>query len=222
MANFLLVRHGQASLGADDYDQLSPLGYQQCEALGRSLKARGLTIEAVLTGTLRRHQQSWQALSSGWGDGLPQAHGRSGLNEYSSEALLQALSPQELAPPRDAQAVKQHFRALREALLAWMEGRLQAQGMVSHADFIAGARASLAEFQHLEGTVLVVSSGGPIANLVGSVMRTPHEVTIDLNMYLYNASVTELLISPRRSALLGFNQVSHLQLPGQVGWVTHA
>ena len=35
MGMLYLVRHGQASFGAADYDQLSELGARQCEALGR-------------------------------------------------------------------------------------------------------------------------------------------------------------------------------------------
>ena len=57
-----LIRHGQASFGADDYDKLSPLGHQQSERLGQYLAQRserlGLTWEAVLTGSLRRHEET--------------------------------------------------------------------------------------------------------------------------------------------------------------------
>jgi len=34
MAELYLIRHGQASFGAEDYDQLSSLGKTQCELLG--------------------------------------------------------------------------------------------------------------------------------------------------------------------------------------------
>ena len=35
MGTLYLVRHGQASFGADNYDQLSPLGHEQGVRLGR-------------------------------------------------------------------------------------------------------------------------------------------------------------------------------------------
>jgi broad specificity phosphatase PhoE len=35
MGTLHLVRHGQASFGAADYDQLSDLGARQCRELGR-------------------------------------------------------------------------------------------------------------------------------------------------------------------------------------------
>ncbi len=43
VSRILLVRHGQASWGADDYDQLSPLGDEQSRVLGAALAARGIT-----------------------------------------------------------------------------------------------------------------------------------------------------------------------------------
>ena len=67
MGTLYLVRHGQASFGADNYDQLSPLGWQQSRRLGQYFKERGYQFEAVITGTLQRHDETWQG-SSFWVD----------------------------------------------------------------------------------------------------------------------------------------------------------
>ncbi len=67
MGTLYLVRHGQASFGADDYDQLSELGQRQAERLGRYWAERGLRFDAVLTGTLKRHAQTWQGIAQGAG-----------------------------------------------------------------------------------------------------------------------------------------------------------
>jgi len=45
MGTLYLVRHGQASFGADNYDVLSPLGHRQAERLGQYLKERGIDFE---------------------------------------------------------------------------------------------------------------------------------------------------------------------------------
>ncbi|MCF8967887.1 histidine phosphatase family protein, partial [Pseudomonas carnis] len=37
MGSIYLIRHGQASFGADDYDVLSPIGVEQAQVLGRHL-----------------------------------------------------------------------------------------------------------------------------------------------------------------------------------------
>ena len=41
MANLLIIRHGQASFGADNYDQLSPLGQRQADLTGEFLRQMG-------------------------------------------------------------------------------------------------------------------------------------------------------------------------------------
>ena len=51
MGTLYLVRHGQASFGAEDYDQLSELGRRQSVRLGQYLRDKGLGFDAVLTPT---------------------------------------------------------------------------------------------------------------------------------------------------------------------------
>ena len=42
MGTLYLVRHGQASFGADDYDKLSDLGHRQCVRLGEYFRDKGV------------------------------------------------------------------------------------------------------------------------------------------------------------------------------------
>jgi len=65
MGTLYLVRHGQASFASDDYDRLSELGARQCERLGEWFREKGVRFEGVITGTLRRHTQSCEALARG-------------------------------------------------------------------------------------------------------------------------------------------------------------
>ena len=48
MSQVLLVRHGQASWGSDDYDVLSDLGERQSRMLGEALAARGVVPDLVV------------------------------------------------------------------------------------------------------------------------------------------------------------------------------
>jgi len=45
MGSIFLIRHGQASFGAENYDVLSPLGHQQSEALGDHLGQLGTRFD---------------------------------------------------------------------------------------------------------------------------------------------------------------------------------
>ena len=70
MGTLYLVRHGQASFGAADYDQLSPRGHEQCRLLGAYWRERGQRFDAVFTGTLKRHAQSLAGIVEGLGEAL--------------------------------------------------------------------------------------------------------------------------------------------------------
>src|SRR3546814_14226609 len=61
MGQLLLVRHGQASWGADDYDVLSPLGWEQSRMLGQALSERALATTVIIQGPMRRHRGSGNA-----------------------------------------------------------------------------------------------------------------------------------------------------------------
>lgn len=224
MGTLYLVRHGQASFGADDYDVLSELGARQCERLGQWLRGQGVEgFGAVFSGTLRRQRESLAAIQSGLGM-HPAAAERSALNEYDSAALVRALNPGPLAPARTPEEVRAHFRLLREGLRAWMAGRTQPAGMPAHAEFVAGVAALLDEVRtaHAGADVLVVSSGGPIATAVDLVLGLSTEAVIDLNLNLRNSALSELRITPRRLSLVTFNTLPHLGGAEHAGWVTHA
>lgn len=223
MGTLYLVRHGQASLGADDYDELSDLGWRQGVRLGRHFAARGLRFDAILTGTQRRHLQTLEALLEGMGDtAAPLAW--DGLNEYDSDAVIHAVHPGPRARPVTDEARKTHFRLLREGLAAWMAGNARPEGMPDYPTFVAGVTGALDHVRthHVGHRVLAVSSGGPISTAVGHVLGVSPQAAIELNLRMRNTSVTEFAVTPRRLALVSFNAVPHLEDPAWQEAVTYA
>ena len=222
MGTLYLVRHGQASFGADDYDQLSDLGRRQCVQLGRYLRERGRRFDAVLTGTLKRHAQSLAGIAEGLGD-TPEPLRWPGLDEYDSHAVIAAVHPQPLQRPDTPEMYRHHFRLLRDGLAGWMAGRVAPAGMPSYPDFVAGVTGALDHVrQQHDGDVLIVSSGGPISTAVGHVLGTSAETTIELNLRIRNSSVTEFAFTPKRHMLVTYNTLPHLDHPDFAGWVTYA
>jgi broad specificity phosphatase PhoE len=223
MGSLYLVRHGQASFGAADYDQLSATGLAQCRHLGAYWRERGQRFDAVFTGTLRRHAQSLAGIVEGLGADLP-AVALPGLNEYDSEAVVRAIHPEPLAAPTDAEGVKQHFRLLRVGLLAWMRGETAPVGMPTHAAFAAGVADALARVLALGvgKQVLIVSSGGPIATAVSQVLATPPATFVELNLRIRNSAVTEFAFNPKRHHLVTFNTLPHLDMAQSRALITHA
>ena len=245
MGTLYLVRHGQASFGADDYDVLSPLGHRQSVRLGEYFKTKGLRFDAALTGTLNRQRQTFAGICEGLGvafastpatnlppdsmlatravpDALPHRLWP-GLNEYDSAAVIAAIHPQPLAKPDTPELYRHHFRLLKDGLAQWMAGAVSPRGMPSYIEFVAGMTGALEHVrtQH-QGNVLLVSSGGPIATAVGHVLGTRAETTIELNMSIRNCSVTEFSFTPKRHRLLTFNTLPHLDAPEYADWVTSA
>lgn len=222
MGTLYLVRHGQASFGADDYDQLSPLGARQSERLGEHFREHGLRFEAVITGTLRRHVQTWEGLSKGLG-WAAEPLAWPGLNEYDSAALIDALHTRPSEPPTTPEGYRQHFRLLRDALRQWMAGVLTPRGMPSYEEFVTDVTSALDHVRaNHQGNVLIVSSGGPISTVVGHLLGTSPETTIELNLRMRNTSVTELDYNPKRHTLVSFNELPHLARADLANWVTHA
>lgn len=224
MGTLYLVRHGQASFGADDYDQLSARGHDQARRLGEYWRERGLVFDAVLVGTLRRHRQTLDGIGEGLEGLSAPVTTLPGLNEYDSHALLTAIHPQPLPRPDTPELYRQHFRLLCDALAQWMAGVISPKGMPSWDDFSAGVHAALEQVrqQHAGKNVLLVSSGGPISAAVGQVLGTTPEATIALNMRIRNSAVTEFSVSPKRLMLQTFNTLNHLDSDMHRDWATHA
>jgi broad specificity phosphatase PhoE len=222
MGTLYLVRHGQASFGADDYDNLSELGHKQSVRLGEYFAHRGVTFDAVLTGTLRRQIQTYAGICEGAGCKV-EALSWPGLNEYDSEAVIGAIHPHKLQKPDTPEMYRHHFRLLRDGLAQWMAGVVSPRGMPSYVEFVHGVTSALEHIrtQH-DGNVLLVSSGGPISTAVGHVLGTSPETTIELNLRIRNSSVTEFAFTPKRHMLVSYNNLPHLDHPDHASWVTYS
>ena len=222
MGTLYLVRHGQASFGADEYDLLSPLGHRQSVRLGEYFRQKGLVFEAALSGTLKRQVQTLAGICEGMGAEV-QTTQWPGLNEYDSAAVIQALYSGPLEKADTPERYRQYFRLLKDGLAQWMAGVVSPRGMPTYNEFVAGVANALEHVRtHHEGPVLLVSSGGPIATAVGQVLGTSAETTIELNLNIRNASVTEFSFSPRRHKLVTYNTLPHLDAPEYASWITYA
>ncbi|WP_194891878.1 histidine phosphatase family protein [Catenulispora pinisilvae] len=230
-----LVRHGQASAHAADYDVLSELGAEQSRAVGRELARRGLRDPLVVCGTLRRQRDTAEALIQVAGlRSEPETDAR--WNEYDHLALLaeypypekpaeasgQELaghphpeklaepSMQELAgyphPEKPTQASVQDL--IDSALSSWI-----ADPDGSWPAFAAGAVAALRELAATLGRgrdAVVVSSGGVIAAVAGALLGAPASGVVALNRVTVNAGVTTVTSGASGLSLLTFNDHAHL------------
>jgi broad specificity phosphatase PhoE len=211
MPKTYLLRHGQASFGAANYDKLSPLGHVQAARVGEYLRERGIRISAALCGTLVRHEETFAGVCKGL-DYTPAVTSWAGLNEYDSHALIAAIRSEPLVFDGTSESYKEHFRILKTAIAAWMNRETTPRGMPSHAEFLEGVMSALTHIREkhaqADDCVLVVSSGGPISSAVAAILQAPALSSIELNLRIANASLTELAHTPKRHMLVGFNAVA--------------
>ncbi len=207
MAELLVIRHGQASFGADDYDRLSDLGRRQSQAVGEVLRASGWQPDRVMTGTLRRQKETLAEM--GFAD-PPEEH--PGFDEYDFHDLLRVKFGGRM-PDAVRRDRKTHFRTLREAILEWQRGGLE--GAKESWSAFAARVAEARDFATRDGAkrILVISSGGPIGQLVATTLQAPPEQMVALNLQVRNASMTRFVFSRERISLHEFNAAPHFSGP---------
>lgn len=225
MSEFYLVRHGQASFGAQNYDKLSSLGIQQSVWLGEYFKQRHIHFDQILAGTLVRHQETAQGICSGL-QAESEITVMPELNEFDFERLASAYlhvypeaRPSANAPRAD------FYRLLKKAMLDWAAGRLPDEHLEEtwqqFEQRVGQAVAHVRENFHSE-RVLIVSSGGAIAMLLSLVLGFGAEQVVNLNLQIKNTSFSHFYFNPKQVRLSNFNNVPHLDHPERVDAVTYS
>ncbi len=203
MSTIYLIRHGQASFGAENYDALSPIGFEQARVLGEHLAQRLLPAAAVqvFAGDMRRHRETAQTCLAALARELaPCIH--AGFNEFDHEAVIDACEPRwrdhalmatELRAAPDAhRAFQQMFE---RAVARWTGGEHDADYREPWPAFRARCEAALAhvvENMPRGENALVFTSGGTITALCLGLMRLDIEAAFRLNWTFANAGITKL------------------------------
>lgn len=207
MAELLLIRHGQASFGADDYDVLSDLGRAQSRAAGAWLRTIGWTPDRVITGTLQRQIET--ASEMGF-DPAPEHH--AGLNEYDFARLLDAQFGGRV-PDMVKGDRKTHFRTLRDTVLSWQRGEIPDpyETWEAFAARVEAARAFAVQTQAKR--VLIVSSGGVIGQITAAALGAPAAQMMHLNLQIKNTGMTRFMFSGSLFSISEFNATPHFATP---------
>ncbi len=208
MPHVWLIRHGQASFGAANYDVLSELGARQARLLGEWLAERRLRPARIMVGTLTRQQETAQALAEGLGGAAPEFEVHAGLNESDADSVLSGWFAAGNPRPERGDR-KAHFKALTQAVLAWQQGKIE--GAESFAEFETRVADAVKQAAEGERPTFCVSSGGAIGQAVRAAVGAPAETQIRLQMQIKNASFTRLAGRAERLNLLGFNETPHLE-----------
>ncbi|WP_031357730.1 histidine phosphatase family protein [Caballeronia sordidicola] len=223
MAELYLVRHGQASFGAENYDELSPCGGQQSHWLGEYFAKTKLEFDRVVIGTMRRHEQTADAILAGMGGLQVDVVQDAGLNEYDFRALFAALDEDKCGPGSSVESSKTSFyKDLKKALHLWSEDRLPGPVPETWQQFQTRVERARLAVQRAGGKrVLVVSSGGPIAVFTQQILQAPAAAAIALNMQIRNSSVCQYVFNDTAMSLVSFNSLPHLDAVERREFITY-
>lgn len=197
----LLVRHGQASFGAQDYDVLSELGRRQCAAVGAELVRRAVRDPLVVHGSLRRQRDTAALALPGR---TPQVDPR--WDEYDHLRLLARYpQPHEGPPPTSSREVQ---RLLDGALHDWVGD--------ADGDWVGWQHDRLTALEDLVSGLprgrdaVVLTSGGVVAAVGAALLDGGAATVVALNRVAVNGAVTTLVAGSSGTSLVAFNEHAHL------------
>ena len=204
MGNLTLIRHGQASFGEKDYDNLSDLGRKQGNLLGEYLNRQDVTFDQFFCGDLKRQVATMQAINNNYNPEI-----LIGLNEYEAETLIESYFSGDI-PFEIFQDKKKYFRIMRLALQKWQNNELKGLKNCWY-DFRHQVLGSLRYMtKNTECNTLAVTSGGPISLILSEIFKSAPSTMIDLNLQIKNTSITKIVVTKKRLYLSEFNSTPHL------------
>lgn len=235
MGSIYLIRHAQASFGAQDYDVLSPLGYRQAEALGDYLAQLGIRFDRCISGELHRQQDTARttlARLDRSDKGPPSLEIDAAFNEFQADAVIRAHLPEllEVEPNalhilRNAASHRAEFQRLFTFVVhRWISGEHEKEELESWSSFlerVAGGLERLLEQAEKSDKIAVFTSGGTITALLQRIIGVPSVKAFELNWQIVNTSLSQLKFRGREVALASFNSHAHLQLLKNPELVTH-
>jgi broad specificity phosphatase PhoE len=219
MAVVRLIRHGQASFGRKDYDNLSELGERQSTILGESLKRRGTEVDLVICGAMKRHLQTAELTMRALGVELEPVIDPN-WNEYDHIEVVQKFKPiyrsrtvmaADLARTGDPRHAFQ--KMFDKALDRWTGGEHDDEYAEPWGAFSERANAGLGAILDREGAanVLVFTSGGPISAITAKLLGLDIGGWQKLNRVAVNGAETKVIGGRSGVSVVTFNGHEHFE-----------
>jgi broad specificity phosphatase PhoE len=233
MATLFIVRHGQASFLAENYDLLSSIGEAQSRLLGQYWSMRNLHFDRVCAGPRVRHRDTLKFVRATYetaGLDFPDVQTVPEFDEYPAEAVMKFGLPVLLevdARVRDLHAAFLHsaqpteqratFQRLFESVIAkWAYGGLHLEGIETWQEFCSRVNAGLNRFLSAGGSAAIFTSGGPTAVALQRALDLSPQRTLETSWMVRNSSWSEFLYSATRFTLSSFNVHGHITEPAHL------
>lgn len=221
MAELYLIRHAQASFGADNYDLLSDLGHVQSSLLGQYFAQLHNSFDCVITGDMLRHKQTAKGLTDATSVGNVKTD--AAWNEFDFDSIVSFYlkmypeqKPGESAPRSD------WYKVLRNAMIAWSNNQIDNPTETWDAFTTrvneGSQRILQSDYKHLA----LVTSGGAMAIFMMHLFNLPVEQAIGLNLQIKNTSVSKFYFNKKGFQLHSFNDVPHLNTSQHLSKITYS
>lgn len=206
MGVVLLVRHGQASLGSANYDQLSNTGRAQSSLVGKRLLIEHSEVSRVLSGSLVRQRDTALAIADSVGitTGVDDR-----WNEYDHNDIL-GLERSAFVFYGDSDTGRlRATTALDQAITRWI--RSDSSYIETHEAFLQRCASALDSVIEQRGVTVVATSAGVIAATCGQVLQLPKETWPRLARVMVNTGITKIVHGRSGTSLVTFNDHAHLE-----------
>lgn len=220
MALITFVRHAQASLGSDNYDQLSEKGMVQAQLLGQLFFKQYSPFNQVWIGEMSRHRQTAEYCLEASNIVLePQIN--QNLNEFDHEEVLLKLDIakypnkeklmhyiQQTDHPKKTMAV-----IFAQAVKRWQSGEYDEEYVETWNQFQIRCITAFeyirshSEKQHS----LVFTSGGVISVIIQSIMQLSNQATFELNWSMVNCGITQIRYDGQHHQIISINEHQHFR-----------
>lgn len=231
MTTLILVRHGQASFGAANYDALSETGIRQSRVLGEFLGKTGFACDFAYAGTMSRQQSTALHSFETMGRGPHGVITDPAFNEYDFEGILRAYLPVVAREHPDISIERRELfaqprlfqTAFEKAVSFWLEGRdphgnIELETWRAFSGRVRNGLHAIATPDRKK--VVAFTSGGVIAVALREALRLDDAATFRMNWRIYNASMHVFRMGREGLSLLGFNNVAPLELANDPSLLT--
>ena len=230
MSVLTLVRHGQASYMAEDYDRLSGTGEEQARKLGEFWVRHGIHFDTWFHGPARRHRRTAEIAAecvSESGAPSPAFHELPEVDEFDAYRVMQFMVPRLVESDPEIRRMNEDFRSNQQSPEAgqklqklfeavsrrWCSGDFDMPEVESWTQFRSRVQSGIDQVRKLSGSgrnVVVITSGGPISATVAQALNLPPAAAIELLWLSRNTSFSEFLYSGDRFTMHSFNAIPHL------------
>lgn len=232
MTTIYLIRHGQASFGAESYDQLSPNGELQAKILGQYFDSILKEAPYAVAGSMRRHQQTA-------GIALEQCFPEASVvtdsawNEFNHQQVFAQYEPRFNEPHLLKADVDKEdnpraylAKIFEGAIERWTGGDYHHEYEESWPHFKRRIETALQNLcNELAKTqpryAVVFTSGGVISVAAGKILGLSPNKTFALNWAIANSSMTTLRLVGNEPQLLSLNEHHFIKAenPNLLTWI---